>query len=159
MGNKPIPPSDLKYPKNGAEKVRRVLFNFDLELTASLGELSIAKAKVQRYSTKKNKREIQCYTSASIDEIKLNVYIDQLTNGKNETFEALEDLLNTYNAKYKKIWLMFFIGHQTYEDIAANTHYSYNNVRKIISRLRQDLIDYGAIAEDTSLQQEKGENQ
>lgn len=133
------------HPRNGAEKIRRILFNFDLELTASLGELSLAKAKVQRYASKKNKREIEFYTSACIDEVKLSVYIEQLTKGKNETYEALENILETYSPKYKKIWLMYFIGQQTYEEISSKSCYSYNNVKRVIKKLRKDLIDYGLI--------------
>lgn len=134
-----------KKPINAAEKIRRILFNFDLELTASLGELSLAKARVQRYADKKNRKELEIYTSACIDEAKLNVYIDQLTKGKNETYESLEKILETYNPKYKKIWLMYFIGQQTYEEISSKTYYSYNNVKKIIKKLRKDLISYGMI--------------
>lgn len=132
-------------PTNAAEKIRKILFNFDLELTASLGELSLAQAKIQRYASKKNKRELEFYTSAKIDEVKIETYIEQLTKGKNETYEALEKILETYTPKYKKIWLMYFIGNQTYEEISATTYYSYNNVKKIIKKLKKDLVDYGLL--------------
>lgn len=135
-------------PTNATEKIRKILFNFDLELTASLGELSLAQAKIQRYASKKNKRELEFYTSAKIDEVKIETYIEQLTKGKNETYEALERILETYTPKYKKIWLMYFIGNQTYEEISATTYYSYNNVKKIIKKLKKDLVDYGLLPKE-----------
>jgi len=85
-----------KKPINAAEKIRRILFNFDLELTASLGELSLAKARVQRYADKKNRKELEIYTSACIDEAKLNVYIDHHKT-------TIKHLLHIYYGYHTKV--------------------------------------------------------
>lgn len=134
--------------KNAADSIRKVLFNYDLEMTASIGELKICKAKVQRYKNPKTKREKEIYVNARINEEKLNVFIQQLTDGKNETWQALEDVLQTYTPRYKTIWLMYFISQYTYEEIAQKTNYSIDGVKFIVKKLKGDLINLGLIEED-----------
>ncbi len=137
-----------KVIKTAADSVRKILFNFDLEMTASVGELKLARAKTLRYKNPKNNREKEIYTNARIDEEKLKVFIQQLTAGKNETWQSLEQILEIYNPKYKKIWLMYFISQYTYEEIAQKTNYSVDGVNFIIQKLKKDLIDLNLIAKE-----------
>lgn len=132
---------EIKEAKTAADSVRKVLFNFDLELVAANGELDLTKAKVQRYADKKNRQEIERYTTARIDEEKLKVFVQQLIDGKNKTWKSMENLLNTYTPKYKTIWLMYFISQYSYEEIAERTGYTIEGVNFIIRKLKKDLID------------------
>lgn len=127
--------------KTAADSVRKVLFNFDLELVAANGELDLARAKIHRYADKKNKHEIERFTSARIDEEKLQVFVQQLIDGKNKTWKSMENLLSTYTPKYKTIWLMYFISQYSYEEIAEQTGYTIDGINFIIQKLKKDLID------------------
>lgn len=137
-----------KEVKTAADLVRKLLFNYDLCVTASKGELQLAKAKTIRYKNPKNKKESELYTSARIDEIKLQAFIDQLTDGKNETWKSLEGVLETYTPRYKQIWLMYFISQLSYQEIAEQTNYSIDGVNNIIQKLKKDLIDLNLVAKD-----------
>ena len=132
---------ERKNVKTAADSVRKVLFNFDLELVAANGELDLTRAKIQRYADKKNRREIERYTSARIDEEKLKAFVRQLIDGKNRTWSSMENILNTYSPKYKTIWLMYFISQYSYEEIAERTGYSIDGINFIIKKLKTDLID------------------
>ena len=130
-------------PNNSAEKIRKLFFNYDLELLAGKGELDLNKAKIKRYATKKNKKELELYTSSLIEEAKITTYIEQLTKGKNEVYENLEAILKTYTPKYRDIWMMYFISQKTHQEISDATFYSIENVKKVIKKLKNDLISYG----------------
>lgn len=132
---------ESKNAKTAADSVRKVLFNFDLELVAANGELDLTRAKIQRYADKKNRLEIERFTSARIDEEKLKIFVQQLIDGKNKTWKSMENLLNTYTPKYKTIWLMYFISQYSYEEIAEQTGYTIEGINFIIRKLKKDLID------------------
>ncbi len=134
--------------KNAADSIRKVLFNYDLELVAAQGELKLAEAKVLRYKDEQNNKSKTLWANALIDEAKLNTFIEQLTKGKNETYAALEEILSIYTPKYKKIWLMYFIGNYTYEEIAEATNYTIDGISYTIKKIKKDLIDRGLLEEE-----------
>ena len=85
--------------KNAADSIRKVLFNYDLELVAAQGELKLAEAKVLRYKDEQNNKSKTLWANALINEAKLNTFIEQLTKGKNETYAELEEILSIYTPK------------------------------------------------------------
>lgn len=133
--------NENKSCSNAAERVRKVLFNFDLELEASIGELKFHQARIIRFKHAKQGRGLENLMYSRIEEEKLLVYIDHLTQGKNETYQALESVLNTYNPTYKKIFIMHFISHLSHQEIADMTNYSLVHIKRIIKKLKKDLIN------------------
>lgn len=132
----------LSRSLNAADKIKKLLFNYDLELVAARSELQLVNSKIDRYQNSTNKRNRNIYLANKIEKIKIEEFIRQLGKAKNETWNDLEQILNTYTPRYRTLWIMRFIKGMSYEEISADTNYSISNVRKIIDRMNRDLIDY-----------------
>lgn len=132
----------LSRSLNAADKIKKLLFNYDLELVAARSELQLVNSKIDRYQDSTNKRNRNIYLANKIEKIKIEEFIRQLGKAKNETWNDLEQILNTYTPRYRTLWIMRFIKGMSYEEISADTNYSISNVRKIIDRMNRDLIDY-----------------
>ena len=48
-------------------------------------------------------------------------------------------MLSTYNARYKRIWVAYFIEKKTYDEIASEVSYTRDNVKKVVFRLKDEL--------------------
>ena len=140
---------------NAAERVRKVLFNYDLEIEASIGELKFHRARIIRFKNAKQGRGLENLTYSRIEEEKLLVYIEQLTLGKNETYKAIESVLNTYNPTYKKIFFMHFISKLSHQEIADMTNYSLAHIKRIIKKLKKDFIELEGNMEEQNEREEE----
>lgn len=129
-------------PRNALEKIKRTLFNIDLELIDVDSRLKLCEAKMQQFRDSKKRLASKQYISAAIDEKKLTIYRARLIETKNEIYAAIEPLLKTYRPKYREIWVLHFIQGHPIEEIAIVTKYADRHVKRIIASMRRDLIAY-----------------
>ena len=65
-----------------------------------------------------------------------------LKKGKNEAWKRLEEIIDRYKPKKKKIWFMYFINGYTINEIAEKTYYEQRQLKRIIKSMREELITY-----------------
>ena len=129
-------------PSNALEKIKRTLFNIDLEIVSADARLKVANANMEKLRDAKKPYLKKSYVSWAIEERKLTIYRARLVEAKNEIYAAIEPLLKTYRTRYREIWVMHFIQGHTIEEIAQATKYADRHVKRIVASMRQDLIAY-----------------
>lgn len=125
-----------------ADNIRKMLFNIDLRLTYAEGEYRTALEDFNLYShlgKRSSKRALlakarsECY----------KVYAKNLRKTRDDMSRKVNSILDNYNPKYKRIWVMYFLEQASIETIGSATHYTTDNVKKVIGRLKSDLIRRG----------------
>lgn len=121
------------------DRIRKTLFELDLRIVQAEGEMRIAKEEFecnQKINTIRNQRlameakmRRECY----------GTYIERLNSAKKSIYNNLDRVLSTYNARYKRIWVAYFIEKKTYDEIASEVSYTRDNVKKVVFRLKDEL--------------------
>ena len=126
--------------KNIVDKIKKLLFNYDMAIVYAKGEISFREADMELYKSNKGKYGAKKFALARIDKERFEIYIEKINNAKNELLENLSLVLDKYNDKYKQVFMLFFIESKTYQEIADITHYSFEAVKVIIKRFKNDLL-------------------
>lgn len=131
---------EAKKGKLIAERIRKTLLQIDLKLVEADALMKINDHDYQlnkRINTQKNQQKAleakairECY----------KVYIENLGSIKKQVLDNLERVLDKYNSKYKQIWILYFIEHRPLEYISSQVHYTEDNVKKVVARLKSDLV-------------------
>ncbi|MCK9235180.1 MAG: hypothetical protein M0P09_02550, partial [Acholeplasmataceae bacterium] len=69
----------------------------------------------------------------------LKVYMVNIQAIKEASINKLSLILDTYNQKYKDIFIMYFIERKAIEDIAIIAKYNRRHIDRIIAKLKEDL--------------------
>jgi len=131
--------SDTKEAKTVVDKIRKLLFNYDMAIVYAKGEIKFREADMELYKGK-GKFGAKKYALARIDKERYEIYIDKIEAAKSDLLDNLAIMLDKYNEKYKQVFVLFFIENKSYQDIAEITHYSFEAVKVIIKRLKSDLL-------------------
>jgi len=132
--------SSTKVAKDIVEKIKRMLFNCDLTIAYAHGEIKLRDAEMKLYEGRGGRKEQFKYIRAKTEKEQYEVFIEDINHIKEEITENLSIILDKYQPKYRQIFLLFFIESKTYQEIADITHYSFEAVKVIIKRLKNDLI-------------------
>lgn len=122
------------------DRIRKTLFELDLRIVQAEGELQIAKEEYyvnQKINTQKNQR---LALEAKMKRESYSTYVERLKNVKKGIENNLNRVLSTYIPRYKRIWVAYFIEKKSYDEIAVEVNYTRDNVKKVVSRLKEDLI-------------------
>lgn len=133
---------DIEVPKNPAENYRKTLFNYDLEIANAISRAEFFSAREELYRDDTTKKGKQIYYGAVVNLRKLQTYLIALKKGKNEAWKRLEEIIDRYKPKKKKIWFMYFINGYTINEIAEKTYYEQRQLKRIIKSMREELITY-----------------
>lgn len=76
---------------------------------------------------------------AKLTREKYIAYLKELENVKEKTEKEISDIVNKYDRSHQEIWMEYFIKQKTFEEIASSTHYSVRQVKRIISKQKDDL--------------------
>lgn len=128
--------------KNVVDKIRRLFFNYDLTVTYALGEIEIRKNIMNLYRGDTRKPSQRKFVQAKIDAERFEIYIDEIVKAKKELEKNLLFVLNRYNERYKTVFWLHCIEDKTYDEICDKTGYSREAVKKILHRVKQDVISY-----------------
>lgn len=130
---------EAKKGKLAGDKIRKLLFNIDLNIVYAKGSEKLANENFKLNQKIKNPKNQKKAMQAKIEKECYKVYLRNLEDTKQEIEIELNKILNRYAPKYKTIWLMYFIQQSTIEEIAKATNYTIDNVNKIIKKLKNDL--------------------
>jgi len=125
--------------KTVVERIRKLLFNYDLAITYANGEISLRNAEMNRYEGKGGNANRK-FVVAKIEKERLEIYIAEIENAKRELLENLEIITDKYIGKYKQVFYSYFIEGKSYQEIAEITNYSFEAIKVIIKRLKRELI-------------------
>ena len=123
------------------DKIKQLLYNYDLAIVYANGEIKLREATMSLYSNDTRKKSQMRFINAKVDKERFEDYVADLENAKREILDNLDIILSKYTEKYKRIFIMFFIENRSYDEICEKTNYTPDAVNKIISKLKSDVID------------------
>ena len=132
---------DVKKATDMIQKIKRLLYNYDLAIVEAKGQYELRQAAMRRYSQDKRKFAVRKKLAAKIDCDRIDTYINEINSKKQEVYDNLMLVLDRYNKRYTKVFMMYFIEEKTYEEIATVTSYSRDAIRTIVRRLKNDILD------------------
>ena len=124
------------------DKIKQLLYNYDLTLLYANGEIKIRQSTMDLYSGSKNKYRQKKFIEAKVDKERYEIFVEDLENARKEIKENLEIILSKYQSRYKEIFMLYFFEEKTYKEIAKITSYSIPMITKIIKRLKDDLLTF-----------------
>lgn len=133
---------DTKQAQTIATKLKRLLFNLDLTREYAKSEIEIRRATMKLYKGETAKWKQRRFLEAKIDEERYQIYLEDIENVRIELVENIELILSKHTERYKKIFIMFFLEDKSISEIADESHYSVDTVKKIIQKLKQDLLTF-----------------
>ena len=134
--------SDVDTTKNPAESYRKTLFNYDLEIANATSRSEYFAAREEMYRDDNTKQGKKIYFGAVANLRKLRTYLNSLKKGQSDAWNRLEEIINRYKPKRKKIWFMYFINGYSIQEIADSLPYDPRNLRRIIKNMKEELITY-----------------
>ena len=132
---------DTKQAKNVIQKLKKLLYNYDLALVYAKGEIKLREATMNLYSQDKRRYSQRKFLVAKVEKERFEDYISDLENSKREILDNLDIILSKYTPKYKQVFIMYFLENRSYDEIASETHYTFDGICDIIAKLKKDVID------------------
>lgn len=142
--------------KSVVDKIRRLFFNYDLTVAYALGEKKIRQEIMDLYRGDDRKPSQKKFIQAKIDAERFEIYMEAVVAAKKELENNVLFVLNRYTEHYKQIFWLHCISGKTYDEIAVQTGYSYEAVKKIIHKVKQDVICYFNDEEIPVLEKKRG---
>jgi len=128
--------------KNVIERIKVLLFNYDLELTYARGRVREYEITMRLYGNDKRKEFQRKYLSAKVDKEKFENYIDEIIDAKNEIMDNIDIILSNYTPRYKEVFILYFFENKTYDEICDKTNYSRDAIKDIIKKLKCMVIQF-----------------
>lgn len=131
---------NTKQAKGIVDKIKRLLYNCDLTLAYARGEIQIREAQLSLYEGDMRKSSQRKFVQAKVEKERYEIFVADIEHTKDEITENLSLILDKYQPKYKQIFMLFFLEGKSYQEIAEATNYSFEAIKVIIRRLKNDLI-------------------
>lgn len=131
-----------KQTENGqkiAERFRKLLFNIDLKIAEAEGQIALAEEEFKLHQKIRKTDNQRIAMNAKMNKECYKVFVSNLKIIKEKILKDLDRVLSTYTSKYKKIWMMYFIGRRSIEEISNEVNYSRDNINRIIKKMKDDL--------------------
>lgn len=131
---------DMEKAKNVIERIKVLLFNYDLELAYARGCVRKNEITMRLYENDHRKDRQRKFLSAKVDKERFENYIDEIIDAKREIMDNIDIVLSNYTPVYKRVFIMYFFENKTLEEISSETNYSFDGVRWIINKLKSLII-------------------
>lgn len=118
-----------------SKSLRKLLYNLDLKIVEAKSVISQMEAELNACLNQNTKS----FLIAKLTREKYIAYLKELENVKEKTEKEISDIVNKYDRSHQEIWMEYFIKQKTFEEIASSTHYSVRQVKRIISKQKDDL--------------------
>lgn len=118
-----------------SKSLRKLLYNLDLKIVEAKSVISQMEAELNASLNQNTKS----FLIAKLTREKYIAYLKELENVKEKTEKEISDIVNKYDRSHQEIWMEYFIKQKTLEEIASSTHYSVRQVKRIISKQKDDL--------------------
>ena len=133
---------ESRQAKTIIEKIKQLLYNYDLTIAYAQGEIAIRNASMDLYKGSKSQYKQRKFLEAKIDKEKFQIFVDDVENARSELLDNVEIILSKYQKKYKDIFMLYFFQEKSYKEIADQTAYSIPMITKVIKRLKNDLLTF-----------------
>ena len=126
--------------KDITQRIREFLLNTDLSIVYAQGVLDNLDAEMKLLEGKKDRYHQKKFIEAKIQKEKEVQYIEDLNSNKQKVLDNLSRVIDKYNHAYKKVFVSYFIEDKSVTETAEISGYSIENVKKIIQKLRVQLV-------------------
>ena len=127
--------------KTIAENIRKLLFSCQMRVIYAAGQIKIANEDYKLFSKSKQKKNLKKAILAKAKREAYKTYLKNIENIQQEINVALDVVLSRYSPKHKKIFELFFLSEKNIQEISTEVHYSERQVKNIIFKLKNDLVD------------------
>lgn len=131
---------EIKEATTIVDRIKKLLYNFDLAITYAKGEIKLREANINLYANDGRRYSQRRFINAKVDKERFEIYIKELENAKREILDNLEIILSKYTERYKRVFIMYFIENKSYDEICSETNYAPDGLKDIIVKLKKDLI-------------------
>jgi len=136
-----------KEARTVVDRLKKLLYNYDLEIVYAKGEIKLRQASMSLYENDIRRNSQKKFVVAKVDKERFENYVDELENAKREITDNLEIILSKYTPRYRQVFIMYFFENKTYDEICEATHYAPDGLKKIIQKLKSDLIQLYFVAD------------
>ena len=126
--------------KDITQRIREFLLNTDLSIVYAQGVLDQLDAEMKLLEGKKDRYHQKKFIETKIQKEKEIQYIEDLNSSKQKVLDNLSRVIDKYNHTYKKVFVAYFIEDKSVTETAEISGYSIENVKKIIQKLRVQLV-------------------
>lgn len=123
------------------KRIKKMLFNYDLAVAYVQGEIKIREANMRLYKGDTKKISKRKFVLSKVEKERYEIFLEEIAVAKKEILENLNLILDKYQPRYRQVFVAYFLEDKQYCEIEALTNYSYDAVKAIIRRLKNDLID------------------
>ena len=123
------------------KRIKKMLFNYDLAVAYVKGEIKIREANMRLYKGDTKKTSKRKFVLSKVEKERYEIFLEEIAVAKKEILENLNLILDKYQPRYRQVFVAYFLEDKQYCEIEALTNYSYDAVKAIIRRLKNDLID------------------
>lgn len=123
------------------KRIKKMLFNYDLAVAYVKGEIKIREANMRLYKGDTKKISKRKFVLSKVEKERYEIFLEEIAVAKKEILENLNLILDKYQPRYRQVFVAYFLEDKQYCEIEALTNYSYDAVKAIIRRLKNDLID------------------
>lgn len=123
------------------KRIKKMLFNYDLATAYVDGEIKLREANMRLYKGDTKKISKRKFILSKVEKERYEIFLEEIAVAKNEILENLNIILDKYQPRYRQVFVAYFLEDKQYCEIEALTNYSYDAVKAIIRRLKNDLID------------------
>ena len=81
------------------------------------------------------------FVLSKVEKERYEIFLEEIAVAKKEILENLNLILDKYQPRYRQVFVAYFLEDKQYWEIEALTNYSYDAIKAIIRRLKNDLID------------------
>jgi len=133
---------DTNEAMNIADSLRLTLMNCDMRLTYGETQRKLLEQEFQLKSKLGSKKARRQAMVAKAQANCYEIYVENVKKIKSEATLAVSMILDRYESKYRRIWIMYFIERASYAEIMAETDYSKESIDKIVRRFKDDITKF-----------------
>ena len=123
------------------ERLRKLLYNYDMTIVYVNSEIAYREKKIDVLKNSRRNSAQKLMIEMKIEKDRYESYLDELIEQKKQLQENLDIVLSKYQPKYKAIFYYYFIQKKDLTEIAELTKFSYSNVKCIIRKLKNEIIN------------------
>lgn len=118
-----------------SKSLRKLLYNLDLKIAAAKSIILQMDAELNACLNQNTKS----FLVTKLTREKYIAYLKELEIVKTNTENEIKEIVSKYDKSHQEIWIEYFIKQKTFEEIASTSHYSVRQVKRIISKQKDDL--------------------
>lgn len=129
-----------KEANNVVDKIRKTLFNFDLQIAQVEAEIKNREEIMDLHCCSTKKKDLEAFTIAKIEKENYEVFAYRLKEQKKNLVDRVSLIAKKYEGKYSQIFMLYFFENLSHQEIATRIGYSVSRIDHIVARMKKDII-------------------